>query len=50
MRSAGLPFDLFRPKNLETKLDPARLERIALAAIGEEFEADIAVSRLEFYR
>jgi hypothetical protein len=49
-RSADLPFDLFRPENLETKLDPARLERIALVAIGEEFEADIAVSRLEFYR
>lgn len=45
-----LPFDRFEPENLPTKLDPAKLERMAVVAIGEEFEADIAVSRLEFYR
>ena len=49
-RPVDLPFDRFEPENLGTKLDPAKLERMAVVAIGEEFEADIAVSRLEFYR
>ena len=45
-----LPFDRFEPENLRTKLDTRGLERIALVAIGEEMDADVAVSRLEFYR
>ena len=49
-RPVDLPFDKFGPENLQAKLDPRGLERIAIVAIGEEFEADIAVSRLEFYR
>jgi len=49
-RQVDLPFDRFEPENLGTKVDPAKLERVAVVAIGEEFEADIAVSRLEFYR
>ena len=49
-RTVDLPFDTFGQENLRAKLDPRGLERIAVVAIGEEFEADIAVSRLEFYR
>lgn len=45
-----LSFEQFEPESLQKKLDPAELNRIAVVAIGEEFEADIAVSRLEFYR
>lgn len=45
-----IPFDRFKPESLESKLDARDLERIALVAIGEEMEADVAVSRLEFYR
>ncbi|MFC2164686.1 CIA30 family protein [Acidobacteriota bacterium] len=44
-----LPFEAFEPENHRRKLDPGSLKRIAIVAIGEEFEADIAVSRLEFY-
>jgi hypothetical protein len=49
-RPFELPFDRFEPENLRAKLDTRGLERIAIVAIGEAFEADIAVSRLEFYR
>jgi len=49
-RPVDLPFDGFKPENLQAKLDARGLERIAVVAIGEEFEADVAVSRLEFYR
>ncbi len=49
-RPFELPFDQFKPENLRARLDTRGLERIAIVAIGEEFEADIAVSRLEFYR
>jgi Complex I intermediate-associated protein 30 (CIA30) len=49
-RPFELPFDQFEPENLSAELDIRGLERIAIVAIGEEFEADIAVSRLEFYR
>jgi len=49
-RPVDLPFDGFKPENLRAKLDTRGLERIAVVAIGEEFEADVAVSRLEFYR
>ena len=45
-----IAFDRFAPENLRAALDIGHLERIALVAIGEEFEADIALSRLEFYR
>ena len=49
-RPVDLPFDGFKPEKLQAKLDARGLERIAVVAIGEEFEADVAVSRLEFYR
>jgi hypothetical protein len=49
-RPVDLPFDGFKPENQQAKLDTRGLERIAVVAIGEEFEADVAVSRLEFYR
>ena len=49
-RPIELPFARFEPENLRARLDIRGLERIAIVAIGEEFEADIAVSLLEFYR
>lgn len=45
-----LPFARFKPENLGAGLNTKRLARIALVAIGEAFEADIAVSKLELYR
>jgi hypothetical protein len=49
-QAVELPFDRFKPENLRAKLDTKGLERIALVAIGEEMDADVAISRLEFYR
>lgn len=49
-QAVELPFVRFKPENLTDKLDPRGLERIALVAIGEKMDADVAVSRLEFYR
>jgi hypothetical protein len=49
-QAVELPFDRFEPENLRAKMDTKGLERIALVAIGEEMDADVAISRLEFYR
>ncbi len=45
-----LPFADFAPHRLEAPLDPARLRRIGVVAIGRAFTADIAVGGLRFYR
>ena len=48
--TVDLPFDKFVPAALKAKLDPAKLLRIAVVASGKEFQADIAVSRIEFFK
>jgi len=45
-----IPFADFKPESLKAALDPARLRRIAIVAAWEEFAADVAVARIEFYR
>lgn len=45
-----LPFEAFTPHRLDAPLDITRLRRIGLVAIGRAFHADIAVSKLSFYR
>jgi hypothetical protein len=45
-----LPFETFVPYRLEAPLDKTRLRRIGLVAIGRPFYADLAVSKLAFYR
>ena len=45
-----LPFESFVPYRLEATLDRTRLRRIGLVAIGRAFYADLAVSKLAFYR
>jgi hypothetical protein len=45
-----IPFQHFQPENLSGQLNVEKLRRIAVVAIKEEFQADIAISRLEFYR
>ena len=45
-----LPFESFKPYRLQTKLDTKRLKRIGLVAIGRRFNADLAISNIEFYR
>jgi len=49
-RQVDLPFERFQPENLRARLDRRGLVRIAIVAIGKQFEAEVAVSRLEFYR
>ena len=47
-----LPFEDFKPESFTTraKLDPAKLKRVAIVAIGKAFDVDVAVSRIELYR
>jgi hypothetical protein len=45
-----LPFETFKPYRLEAPLDITRCRRIGLVAIGRAFHADLAVSKLGFYR
>lgn len=45
-----LPFAGFEPYKTGSKLRPGRLKRIGVVAIGREFEADVCVADLAFYR
>jgi hypothetical protein len=45
-----IPFQQFKSENLRDQLNTKKLRRIAIVAIKKEFQADIAVSRLEFYQ
>lgn len=45
-----IPFSQFVPENFSADLDPAQLTRVAIVAAKRAFEADVAVSRIEFYR
>jgi hypothetical protein len=44
-----LPFDGFVPHRTACPLDLARLRRIGIVAIGEAFQADIALADIRFY-
>jgi hypothetical protein len=45
-----LPFADFQPNKIDKPFDPARLTRFGLLAIGHEFQADLAVCWIGFYR
>jgi hypothetical protein len=45
-----IPFVKFKSENFDAKLNAKKLRRIGIVAIKKEFQADIAVSRVEFYR
>jgi len=45
-----IPFQKFKSENFSGQLNTKKLRRIGIVAIKKEFQADIAVSRLEFYR
>ena len=49
-RSIRLPFAEFEPYRIGKPLDPGRLERIGLVAIGRAFDADVCLGRLALYR
>ncbi len=48
--SVGLPFSGFLPHRTEWPLNLARLRRIGIVAIGRQFEVDIAIGDIRFYR
>lgn len=45
-----LPFADFRAHRIDAPLDPGRLTRIGIVAIGRAFAADVALADLRFYR
>ena len=45
-----LPFHAFEPHRTDVPLDPSRLRRLSVIAIGRAFHADLAVSDLHFVR
>ena len=49
-RVIDLPFALFEPHRIAVPLDPRRLRRLGLVAIGRAFHADLAVAAVELYR
>ena len=49
-KTFDFPFESFEPHRLKVPLDITRIRRIGLVAIGRAFYADLAVSRLAFYR
>lgn len=48
-KTLRIPFTRFDPHRTDVAFDPARLRRIGVLAIGREFQADIAVSRIGLY-
>lgn len=49
-RSLRLPFADFEAHRIDKALDLRRLKRIGLVAIGREFEADLCLGGIAFYR
>jgi hypothetical protein len=49
-RTLEIPFSDFKPEGLQEALNTEALLRIAVVAAWKEFAADVAISRLEFYR
>lgn len=45
-----LPFDTFERHRTDLAFDPARLRRVGVLAIGREFEADVSVAGVGFYK
>jgi len=45
-----LPFTEFRPYRTDTPLDPGRLIRLGVFAIGRAFRAEVCVAEVAFYR
>lgn len=47
-RTVQLPFDTFVPHRTDVPLDPRRLRRIGVVAIGRAFAVDVALGGLRF--
>jgi len=44
-----LPFSSFQPYRIDQPLDPSKLRRLGLVAIGREMRADVCIARLSLY-
>ena len=44
-----LPFTAFQPYRIDKPLDPSKLRRLGLVAIGREMRADVCIARLSLY-
>lgn len=49
-RTLRLPFAAFQAHRIDVPLDPRRLKRMGVVAIGREFDADVCVGRVALYR
>ena len=49
-QSFELPFSEFEPYKTRKALRPSRLQRVGIVAIGRDFEADVCIGELGFYR
>ncbi len=49
-RRVDLPFDVFKPHRTDASLRIGGIKRIGVVAIGRDFEADICIGRMAFYR
>lgn len=49
-QSVEIPFESFSPYKISRPLDISKLKRIGVVAIGRDFDADISVSEIGFYR
>jgi len=45
-----IPFEKFTPQSLKSALNPKKLKRLGVVGAKKAFKADIAVSRIEFYK
>ena len=45
-----LPFSEFEPYRIAEPIDITKLRRLGIVAIGRQFQADLKICRLEFYR
>jgi hypothetical protein len=48
-REIRLPFSTFKPYKTSKQLDPAKLVRVGVVAIGRAFDADLCVGSVAFY-
>jgi hypothetical protein len=49
-KKVRIPFSDFEPYRTSKQFDPARLIRIGVVAIGRDFDAEVCVGSLAFYR
>lgn len=49
-REIRVPFSDFKPYRTRSRLNPAKLVRIGLVAIGRQFDADLCVGSVAFYQ